>query len=894
MHSDPYKPGPPAKTRFDFTAALVRRRKAAVALLLCLSVGVAALALFSFVKLMPVYGDASHSAEACRRIEALNRAIQNANEAVESKDRTPRESEALWRDVGRFAAPVADIEADDAEEERQLSHFRQELSLATVSLNEAIEFIGKADPALAPSARHRAQAGLFKISKATKELESTITFQLDEQMKAARVWLAVCLGLVLLTGLMMAVTVLTWVYANYADRARARRHGPPRLATEEAVEGAERLSMAIDNGPLAVVEWDTDFVCTRWSGRAEEMFGRPASEMIGKPWNRLVSHVHPEDEARVAAEMAPLLEGKTDRVVIRHRNLRADRTVVHCVWYNSVVRDERGKARAYFSLADDVTRTVEVEEAFRNESQLVRRIADSSPFGISVSGADGKLLFANGYIMDLFGITKEAAAAGRGSLKEWKLEELDGTPVLDSDRPSSIVLRTGQPVMGREVRVISPFTSDPIFVSLTAVPLRDKNGVVDGVLIIHENIEDRLTAENERESLAEELSRARRLETVGNLASGIAHDFGNALLAISYSADTLAAACASGLPTAESATQLRDAITVARDLTASLVNYAAGRDGTKRPLDLAAFTARNCKFIGRLLPAHFKVACIPPADGAPVMVNASGPQLLQVLMNLAVNARDAMPTGGTVTLTINADRSSPQPQAVLEVTDTGQGMTPEVSRRIFERYYTTKDAGGTGIGLPTVRHIVHDHGGTIELATAPGQGTRFVIRFPLLKDGVAPAPEVLRTPSASYSAPAARPLVAGTTVTPVPQPTTPRAMVIESDERVRPLIVQTLRNSGYQVESFTSAETGLEAFMKGPTSWAVVLMELDGEGIDGVTCLRRMRKSAPDLPALMLTADPADASGHLVDGRTRVLLKPFTVGSLRSALGDLLSDPISR
>ena len=900
MLSQPTKPG--AKTKFDFTAALIRRRKAAVSLLLIFSIGAAVLALVSFVKLLPSSGDASHSGDVLTRIAALDRALYHGNQAVDNKDFTPREAQAMWTNVGRAANVVADTAADDQQEGEALSKFRDELKVGEQSLDDAISRISKADPLLAPSARQFARAGLDRIVSASTALQTTMTRQLDDQIAAARLWLGICIGMVFLTGLMMAVTVLTWIYANHADRARARRmegYRPP--ASAEAVNAAERLSEAIENGPLAVVEWDTDFVCTRWSGRAEEMFGRPADTVLGKSWTRMIDHVHPEDEARVHAEMRPLLDGQTDRVVIRHRNLRADRTIVHCVWYNSVVRDHGGKARAYFSLADDITREVEVEEAFRSEAQLVRRIADASPFGISVSGADGSLQFANGYIMDLFGITKEEAAAGKGALKAWSLEELDGTPIPDSQRPSSIVLRTGQPVIGREVRVRSPFKPEPLYVSLTAVPLRGKNGAVDAVLIIHENIETRIAAEQERESLADELNRARRLETVGNLASGIAHDFGNALLAISYSADTLAAAGASGLPTAEPAAQLKDAIAVARDLTGSLVNYAAGRDGTKRPLDLAAFMARNCKFIGRLLPPHFKVVCVPPASGTPVMVSASGPQLLQVMMNLAVNARDAMPTGGTVTIAVGADTSTPNHWAVVEVSDTGQGMTPEVSRRVFERYYTTKNAGeGAGLGLPTVQHIVNDHGGTIELSTAPGQGSRFIIRLPLLKSAAPASPDPLgtnptaNTPRTSSTLTPASTAASTSTSSPTPSAATPRAMVVESDERVRPLIVQTLRNTGYHVESFTSAEAGLDAFTKHPTAWSVVLLELDGQGLDGVTCLRRMRKNAPEIPALMLTADPADASGHLVDGRTRVLLKPFTVGSLRSALNDLLGDPVSR
>jgi DNA-binding response OmpR family regulator len=119
-------------------------------------------------------------------------------------------------------------------------------------------------------------------------------------------------------------------------------------------------------------------------------------------------------------------------------------------------------------------------------------------------------------------------------------------------------------------------------------------------------------------------------------------------------------------------------------------------------------------------------------------------------------------------------------------------------------------------------------------------------------------------------------------------------MVIESDDRVRPLIVQTLRNSGFHVESFIDAQAGLEAFQRAPQSWSIVLAELDGGRLDGATCIRRMRDTTPGLPVLLLTAEPADVGEHLVDAQTRVLVKPFTVAALRSTLADLLNSPSLR
>jgi PAS domain S-box-containing protein len=247
----------------------------------------------------------------------------------------------------------------------------------------------------------------------------------------------------------------------------------------------------------------------------------------------------------------------------------------------------------------------------------------------------------------------------------------------------------------------------------------------------------------ERRELEEAMRQGQKMEAIGRLAGGIAHDFNNLLTAILGFAHLAAMRIPEGNPAHKDLEQVQRAGDTATGLVKQLLAFSRRQSLRPRPVDLGALVTETGSLLERLIGGSIRI--VKEIDSGVPEALADPVQLQQVLMNLAVNARDAMPEGGTLTLHVTSRRAAPpsvgegtsarRTWAVLEVADTGCGMSPEVSRRIFEPFFTTKAAGmGTGFGLSTVYGIVHQSGGFLEVTTAPGKGSTFQVYLPLAVD----------------------------------------------------------------------------------------------------------------------------------------------------------------
>ena len=377
------------------------------------------------------------------------------------------------------------------------------------------------------------------------------------------------------------------------------------------------------------------------------------------------------------------------------------------------------------ALRDEIRTRVALDE----ERALLQTFFDAVPDIVFTKDQDGRFRNFN-----------QAAFAFSGLSTR---EEMQGATVFDC-YPSDVAARVhaedlsvlrGEAQINREVETQDRAGRDQQYLTLK-VPLRDASGAVTGLVGISRNI-------TERKKLEEQLRQSQKMDAVGQLAGGIAHDFNNLLTVILGYSELLGAQIAEGNEAREAVDAISDAATRAAELTRQLLAFSRKSMLQPRMIDLNTTITDTVRMLRRLLGETVRCDLVLGESIAHVRVDPG--QLDQVLINLAVNARDAMPTGGTLTMhtaaveldALQAERleTTPGRYVMITVSDTGIGMSAAVRERIFEPFYTTKGIGnGTGLGLATVFGIVRQSGGSIDVESEPGRGATFRIYLPVATD----------------------------------------------------------------------------------------------------------------------------------------------------------------
>ncbi|MFI4859139.1 MAG: PAS domain S-box protein [Phycisphaerales bacterium JB063] len=260
---------------------------------------------------------------------------------------------------------------------------------------------------------------------------------------------------------------------------------------------------------------------------------------------------------------------------------------------------------------------------------------------------------------------------------------------------------------------------------------------------ISRDVTRRAEAEQQREALEQRLLQSQKLDALGRFARGIAHDFRNTLYAINASAQSAAKQIEPNHPAHRPLQIVQDACQQASEITQSLLTFARGQGAKQEKIDLARIVMESTRLLDALLTERTRVQCETPTPSS-VWIKGNQAELEQVLMNLTTNARDAMPEGGTIHVRLKLEDD----QAILEVADTGEGMTQDVADRALDPFFTTKTRlKGTGLGLALVHGIIENHGGTVVLQSKPGEGTTVTLKFPMLADQSDPVDEELDPPN---------------------------------------------------------------------------------------------------------------------------------------------------
>jgi PAS domain S-box-containing protein len=384
----------------------------------------------------------------------------------------------------------------------------------------------------------------------------------------------------------------------------------------------------------------------------------------------------------------------------------------------------------------------------------------------------------------------------------------------------------------------------------------------------------------ERQKLQEQLHHSQKLETVGRLAGGIAHDFNNLLCVIMGYAAMLQGRSVTPAASGEYVASILRASETAAVLVRQLLTFSRKQQFTEAIVDLNEAADSVGQMLPRLIGEEVKV--IIRKEVLPVTVKTDPAQIQQLIMNLAINARDAMPHGGTLTIEISrlrkesgsgAEAVPAGEYAVLRVADTGFGMDAETKARIFEPFFTTKDVGkGTGLGLSMVYGIVKRSGGQIAVTSAPGQGTSFTMHFPLVEAAPLQPVEPQRMEAAAARG-------HGT------------ILLVEDGEELRSLTRQILTEEGYNV---IEAVDGKEALALAETRLGkidLLLTDVVMPRMGGVQLAEALTALKPNLKVIFISGYACDAIAQFPQLKSATLAKPITPNALIAAVGDILERP---
>ena len=429
-------------------------------------------------------------------------------------------------------------------------------------------------------------------------------------------------------------------------------------------------------------------------------------------------------------------------------------------------------------------------------------------------------------------------------------------------REVQAVIEAGEPGYSRQLEHRIRFADGGEgWIAVRFLAVTDGAGRVIGTRGVNQDITERLRLETEKELLEAQFHQAQRLEAVGRLAGGVAHDFNNLLQAMTSELDRLGLMGAAGDTLGTSLERLGKAVQRGAQLTRQLLLFARHERPVLERLDLGTVVADQEEFLRRLLREDI-VLTLDPAHG-PLPVKGDAGQIAQVVMNLALNAADAMPDGGTLRFTTGAEGD----QVWLEVTDTGPGIPAEIRERIFEPFFTTKGRSkGTGLGLSVVHGIVAAHGGRITVASTPGTGTTFHITLPRRDDHELPATSSGDSGEAPARAPAGR----------------ERLLLVEDQGPVREACRGMLEELGYRVTAVGSCEAATA--LPGAPPFDLLLTDIvlpDGRG-DRLAA--QLRSRWPRLAVVLMSGYPGDELGAGAELPFDFLPKPFDARSLSRAL----------
>ena len=664
----------------------------------------------------------------------------------------------------------------------------------------------------------------------------------------------------------------------------------------------ERLELAREGADLGIWDWDIANSTLSWSEHQWHLHGlKPEPGGPGlEVWQQAV---HPEDRARTLRGLATALKSPDHPFVIEYSVAMPDGSLRRLLARGRTIREPAGRAVRMVGINMDVTPRYEAEMArdrlidmLKTERSRLAEILAALPIGVGIVDTAGRIVLGNAAMKRLNGpIIQSMLPAPRG---EWIAYAPDGNRVAPEDYPIRRALRLGETTLPGMDFLFRDENGTETWYRVASMPLRHEGGQVQEVLGVFQDIdaEKRLLAIQQqinagleqrvqeevaaREAAQQRAARAERMQALGQIAGGIAHDFNNVLQAVSGGATLIENRPLDVERVLRNARLVLNAAKRGASITSRLLTFARRGDLRAEYVDAAALLTDMAEVLTHTLGGSV-VCTVDVSPGLPPLFADRG-QLETVLINLATNARDAMPSGGTLTLAAgteivtagvpNQAGLAPGLYVRIVVSDTGSGMDRAVLALVTEPFFTTKEPGkGTGLGLAMAKEFAEQSGGSLSIDSAVGRGTHIILWLPSITAASGLVPEQVAANGAD--------------------PDKKCVVLVDDDAIVREVLTLSLEDSGYAVLSADSGAAAL-SLLASTRRVDILVSDLTMPEMDGLALIRAVQAQRPNLPAVLLTGYAGDGAALAMDGAISgtfsLLRKPVSGTQLVDRINALL------
>jgi PAS domain S-box-containing protein len=644
-----------------------------------------------------------------------------------------------------------------------------------------------------------------------------------------------------------------------------RRERQLRRRAQEALQRSEQRFQYAAKATQEVI-WDRDVATGKvtFNDALKTVWGYQLDtpEVDATWWQ---SRIHPDDRERIISSLNKALESE-ERWSGAYRFQRADGTYGQVVDRAVIIRGPGGEAMRLIRATVDMTDRVAAEETIRRLSRQNEMILEYAAEAIYAMSLDGKLLTVNPATAKLTGFSVEEIRATSNIHELIHHSKPDGSPYPFADCPMHKTMIDGMVRMGEEV--FWRKSNEPFSVDYSCSPIYE-NDSITGCVVMFQDI-------TERKRLEQQVEQSQRIASLGRVAATIAHEFNNVLMGIQPFAEVIRRTALNEEKVQKAANQIISSVGRGKRVTQEILRFTQPAEPALQPVVLADWLQQLIPELQGMIGQRIEIQ-IETVPG-PVIARCDPSQLQQVLTNLVLNARDAMPNGGRISLILSDHRDQrqfpfgtiPDGMVLLAVRDNGSGMIPEVRQSIFEPLFTTKRSG-TGLGLAVAQQVIDRHRGAIHVESAPGQGTTFFILLQAATQAAAQAVEKRQRTT-----------------------TVRRILLVEDEPIVASGIAELLEGERIEVRTVErggDAPDAAELFRPD-----VVILDLSLPDMNGLDAYVALKTISPDLPIIFSSghADQAALEQQIDSSTVAFLRKPYELEALLETLQKVMANREAR